>query len=457
MYIFLKNIFNKKSIAILGSMIYILNPYYLGNIFTRGAIGEAAALTFLPLLFLGLYDLTKREGKKQYFIIIGTVGIAPSHNITLFFAAIFSVIYMIFNIPEIIKKPKKIIKYCIIDFLFIITLTAFYTVPLYLNKTNAEYSIFDNTRMWTNNDFAADNAIEITELFKNNPENTVIYKLGIPTIIGIFCLLVLLIKRKIKKEDMKTILTFMFLGLLSIFIATRYFPWKKVPEILCILQFPWRMLGFADLFLSLCASYGIINFLELKFKDQEDVLIGCTAIISFLTMIYAFNYSGIEIQDNSNDIGYEEYFSSEEKLDLNYLNKEYLPVNSQDNLYNYVLVRNKDTVSILKGRAEIKNQSKDDYKTEIEIRNTYEGTEIEFPYLYYLGYEAIAITDEGKEIEIETFESKNGFVSVEVPDKDVTKIIVQYKTPILYKIAYFISAVSLVVGLFLLYKKQKND
>ena len=455
MYMFTKNITKKNSIGIMTAVIYILNPYYLGNIFIRGAIGEIAALTFLPLLFLGLYDLIERQGKKHYFIIIGAVGIALSHNITLVYSAIFSIIYFLINIRKIIKKPKEIIKYCIIDIIFITTLTAFYTIPLMMNKTNADYAIFDHELMWTNNKFASDNTIKIEDLFDNNKDNVVIYKIGLPIIIGIT--LLLLFQVKIKENDRKILTTFLILGIGAIFIATKYFPWDKVPEFFCVLQFPWRMLGFANFFLSFCAGYGIINFLELKFKDKDDILIGFVVIISFLSMLYVYKYSGLEIQDKEDDHLYEEYYGSVEKLNIDLLNKEYLPVKAYEKSNDYLKERDKDKVSVIKGRAEIKEYNKTNNKIEIKIRNTYAGTILEFPYLYYLGYKAEAITDTGEQIEIETFESKNGFVAIEVPDKDTNIIIVEYKIPKGYKIAYFISAISFITAIIIVIFKIKNS
>src|SRR3990167_6080714 len=45
----------KKPLAALsGSLIFLISPYRLANIFERGALGEAFAYIFIPLVFLGL-------------------------------------------------------------------------------------------------------------------------------------------------------------------------------------------------------------------------------------------------------------------------------------------------------------------------------------------------------------------------------------------------------------------
>ncbi len=388
MYHFAKNITKKDTVGLLAGVLYVTNPYYLCNIFVRGAIGEISALTFLPLLFLGLYDLFERDGKKQYYIVIGTIGIALSHNITLFFAAIFSVIYMLLNINRIKENPKKIIKYCIIDLIFIVTMTAFYTVPLFLNKANAEYAIFDNALMWTNNDFASQNAIELKDLIINNSEEGLIFKIGIPIIVGIILLLFL---EKHIDENIKKIVTIFFgFSLLCIFMATKYFPWEYVPETLCILQFPWRMLGYSAFFLSFCSAIGINLALEIKFKDRIDILITCITTICLLILVYLSTASGIKNINKDEEKNIEEYFVEAKELSYMQINIEYLPKNAYLKLDSYLSNREKNSVIVLSGETNIVKSNKEGLRTEIEIENiNNNNTILEFPYLYYLGYEAI--------------------------------------------------------------------
>lgn len=445
-YLFSKKISKNENIGFISAVIYILNPYYLGEFFIRGAAGEIAALTFLPLLFLGLYNLVEEDGKKHIYIIVGTVGIALSHNITLVFAAIFSGLYLLFNIKLVIKKYKQLIKYCSIDLLFIVLLTAFYTVPLYLNKTNTDYAIFNSKYMYTNNEFAEENAIKTNELFENIEERMVICKIGWPIIIG--CTLLLIFGVEIDKKKLKTIIIFAILGFIGIFMSTEYFPWGKVPEALCILQFPWRLLGFAYLFLSICAAYGMITFVELIFKSKKIVIFISLLIISILSMVYAFKYSGIKIKDKENDEYFESYYTNyENEINYEMIVKDYLPVKAFKKMFTYLPYRDSETVSVIKGRTEIFKQKKDGLKMEIELKPVYDETIIEFPYLYYLGYEAKITETGGKEYKSEVIESENGFVAVRIKNKEIEKIVVEYKTPILYKIAYIVSIVSFVCGL----------
>lgn len=57
MYICTKKITKNTNIAILSAIFYILAPYRLTDMYIRNAIAELTSFTFLPLVFLGLYNI----------------------------------------------------------------------------------------------------------------------------------------------------------------------------------------------------------------------------------------------------------------------------------------------------------------------------------------------------------------------------------------------------------------
>lgn len=69
MYKLMQEITDKREISLLAAIIYIFIPYRLETIYNRFAIGEFSAYMFFPLVFLGLYNLLKKDGTKQYFRI----------------------------------------------------------------------------------------------------------------------------------------------------------------------------------------------------------------------------------------------------------------------------------------------------------------------------------------------------------------------------------------------------
>ena len=78
----------KSLAATTGAIFYILAPYRLANIFERGAVGEAVAYVFIPLVFLGL-DRLKRH-RSIGLLSFALTGLTLSHTVVaITFAPVF--------------------------------------------------------------------------------------------------------------------------------------------------------------------------------------------------------------------------------------------------------------------------------------------------------------------------------------------------------------------------------
>ena len=168
MYQFVYKVTNKRTIALFASIFYMIAPYKLANVYKRFAIGEFTAMVFIPWVFLGLYNLFKQDGKKHYYIAIGAIGLMLSHTVTTLYIALFSVIYVLFNIEKL--KDKEIIKKCIINVIFILLVSMLFWMPMLEATSAAKYTIMDDKTMRTNGRFVADNVISFSQLFKDKGE-----------------------------------------------------------------------------------------------------------------------------------------------------------------------------------------------------------------------------------------------------------------------------------------------
>ena len=79
MYCSVKSITKSKFSAIFGTVLYMLAPYRLCDLYIRSAIGEALAMIFLPLAIAGIYHILLGEKSKWYYLLIGLTGITQSH------------------------------------------------------------------------------------------------------------------------------------------------------------------------------------------------------------------------------------------------------------------------------------------------------------------------------------------------------------------------------------------
>ena len=121
---------------------------------------------------------------------------------------------------------------------------------------------------------------------------------------------------------------------------------------------------------------------------------------------------------------------------------EYLPSKAFNNL-DYIKNR-ENRVYVLNGNVVIENEEKDGTNMEFTVSNTEENAVIELPYIFYLGYKVEITNEAGETLKIDTFESDNGFVAVNLPIT-TEKVTVEYEGTMLMRITYLISLVGIII------------
>lgn len=442
MYMFLKNVTKKTGVAIAGAIFYITNPYYLSNIFIRGAIGESAALTFLPLLFLGLYNLFNGDRKKHYFITIAATGLILTHNITTLYAAIISGIYVLINFRKL--KEKDVLIKILTNILFIIGMSLFFIYPLILHRFSGEYVIFDSDLMRTNGARVASSVITFKELFTEIPSQSVIFRLNIIQVVlfvlSIFCY------RFIDKKDRKIYLSFIIFAILSVILCMTKNIWKIAPDILCNIQFPWRLLGFSGFFISTIAGINLFIILKKIFKNKENGLIFIIIPIALLSLLYAYSldYKDYTVKKDDNE-SIEFINNNINNIVYMNINREYMPSKTYIALYKNQERVKGDRVFILEGEALIESENKNELIYDIKLSDIKENTSIEVPFLFYKGYNAYIENDKNGKRDIDVKESDYGFLKIDIPKEYENGMIkVEYKTPTSYYIVYITSFMTLI-------------
>lgn len=446
MYLLLKEITNgRKNISLLSAIMYICAPYLLVDIYTRFALGEILVYAFFPILFLGIYNLINKDGKKHTLITIGAVGILLSNNIGAIFAVITSGIYILFNINKL--KNEEILKKIIINIIFIMLITSFFYLTLLETKSSADYIVFEYGKMATL-ETMEDNAVYLSQILfgkmqfgfsevlnnANNVQDDMCYQLGLYIIIPI--LFTPFVFKNIKKENKKDYILTLIVGILAIIAATTIFPYEKMPEWLSFIQYSWRFLFIATFTLTIISAINIEKILDKI--TIKDIMCATTIILIYVSPLILSNNFDNEITD--------EKFEKIDELTPGYRlseatsSLEYIPSNA---FFNSEYLRNRNQkVAILAGSVEIIEQNKDGSSMKIEYENC-EGANIELPYLYYPGYQ-IEINGE----KIEYYETDNGFIGLNLNNKN-GEITVKYTGTKLAIISFFVSLTSLIV--FLIY------
>lgn len=435
MYKFVFKMSNNRNVALLSGVIYILAPYHLTDLYVRNALGEFASFVFIPLVFLGLYNLFNTT-ENNYYLAIGAIGLILTHNLSAIITTIFALIYILVNIKEL--RNSKIVKGLLINAIFIILITSFFWIPLLETKFSANYCVYEDGFMATP-ESTASRGLNISNLFITYTNDVFVFEVGPCLILLAFSIMTL----RNLQSNRKEYILFLIFAILSLFMATKYFPWKYLPKCFSIIQFPWRMLEFSSFFLSIVCS--INAYIIIKNFNLKD-----TGVLILILLIYtlALNpyipYLTEQLADIEN-IQQGVVSGKESEIVAGIAKGEYLTTRANNNRF-YIATR-ENKVYVLKGKAIIEKENKTNEKLTFKVKNL-EETEYEAPYIYYPGYE---VTVDG--IRIKTYETENGFLGFEIEEQTDATVEISYEGTKLMNISKFISIVSLIVFGIYVWKK----
>lgn len=224
-------------------------------------------------------------------------------------------------------------------------------------------------------------------------------------------------------------------GFISVIMTLKIFPFEYLGNTLKMIQFPWRMMEFATFFLSILAGIGIAMFMNRKPKNELYVVIIIFAVLS-ISLIDAKK----EVEIPFSEERYKTPIaitSSTGRVHPGCASFEYLPKKAFQNR-SYIEQRNNDPI-VLEGNAQIFEISKEHTNLQFTVQDLQENTKIELPYIYYLGYEAIFIKDDGSKVNIPIQESEKGFCMITLPTIENGAIEIKYTGTTLMKLSYLIT------------------
>lgn len=441
MYKLVKDVADNRNVGVLAGSLYMMAPYHLTDLYVRNAIAEFASFMFIPLVFLGLYNLIKKEGKTWYFSL-GAIGLIFTHNISTLYTAIFAIIYVLINIKSL--KSKEILKYLAINVLFIVIITACFTVPMLETKFATNYRVYEADAMATQESIVNEQLPLRRIIVTADGDGGFVFELG-PYIIIMLAFSYMTV-RIMKPEFRKDYLFFLIAGFLALLMSTKLFPWKIMPKFLYIIQFPWRCMEYASFFLSIVCAINMGAVIKnYKFKDALIIVIIATVYVMALHGFVKYEDEVLPIEECS--LGQVSGMNNECIAGMG--KAEYLPEKAYENRF-YVATR-EDKVYVLKGKAVVEKENKKGLNMTAKIETLDEETEIELPYIYYPGYTAHA---DG--IAIKVFETENGFVGCKIPAQEKVTLEVEYVGTNNMKISALISALGVLLLVIYIWKMERE-
>ncbi len=391
-YYAFKSISKSRRTVILGVILYTLMPYRFTNIFSRGDLGETLALTFWPLVIVGMYHILFGDRKKWYFLVLGFSGILQSHILSVMFVMGFCVISAVMFIGNIWREKRyvEIGKAAVVTIL----LNLWFLVPfLFYYFTEPLGTELLRWSGYFDQSINPSNFAQSISLY-----NKQYFSLGLPLLgcIGIDGLNLVCDKKK-KKSDLDRYLCFLLiLGVILTWMTTGYFPNKDLrrngflDSIMTMLQFPWRFLGPA------CTCFlfaGVVWLSESEILKPYRNLIFALFIGLNLLTVQTVPADNIHMPYSSSAATASKGHDSKMAANIGifYPHEWRLEGITDDKLTTSVLVSDINQVSIL-------NYGKTGTRAKAVYSTNVEGNYLEMPILNYAGYRAW--DENGKKLEI---------------------------------------------------------
>lgn len=283
--------------GVVSAIFYMYAPYRAIDLWVRGALNESLAFVFFPLIFLFL-DLYIQKSKTKYIVALSLAlaGLITTHNLSVMIFAPFMLVWWLFRCLQ--HRSFKSFFGLSIAAIVSLFLSAYYLLPValeskYITLAKTTQGYYDYRAHFTS----------LYQLFVSNfwgyggstwgPNDTMSFSVGhLHWIIPAVIILVLIYKYltshpsptvgegNARGEVLVKTLIFTSLGLFALFLTHNKsaFIWTHLYP-MAYIQFPWRFLTMAVLFLSLACGALAVVF-------SKRLLLSCS-----LTLLLLLNFS----------------------------------------------------------------------------------------------------------------------------------------------------------------------
>ncbi|HBL1404320.1 TPA: hypothetical protein LP223_002578 [Enterococcus faecium] len=426
-YFSMKQIKNNRYISLLFSIIYTFSAYRAIDIFHRASLGEAVALTFLPLILMGCYEIYIRDYQKWYWLSIGMTLVVYTHLLSVAMVSVFigGTLFLSFYFwDQKIARLLSLLKATVLTFF----LSAGFLIPFIQQSRAQELKVPLGKEL---SGMAPSDML--THILNNNYNN---YTIGLFLFLGLIGAFIFI--KKLTADD----LFIFFLGVFVLFCSTNLFPWQLFNHTpVKSLQFVWRLDGFSSLFIAYTMSIVIYYIFSTKNNSWKIM------VFTFLALILHLSGVSNSIHANKDSLT---LIAPEDAVAIaeNYNHTDYA---NKESIYHPDMINNDQ---YLLGNQEINPTTHFmSNKLTIELDNSNnKNTVLTTPIYRYKGQVA---SINGKLVQTKL--SKFGTTELTIPP-GINKVVITYQYTKLAIASRYLSIVTLI--LFLLYRftfsKQKQ-
>ncbi|WP_413735352.1 hypothetical protein ACL2XP_21975 [Sodalis sp. RH21] len=241
---------NSVPAGYLCAFLFISSGYFLTDIYIRFALGECLAMAVMPLFLRGCSSLIS-DREDRWLIPFSALMIFLSNIPSLIVTAIFFILFFIINFKALLSKDN--VRFFIISALFVLSLSAFYWVPLLYHMHYSD--IFATSGKLLKYEDLLKFSSGLIETLLSLPSTYGVSNPGMFLSVGVIQLILALFYLKYGRSPYAK--KMIIVALVFIFATTHFIPWNLIPDsvpILKLMQFPWRLLSCATAIVALYTS-----------------------------------------------------------------------------------------------------------------------------------------------------------------------------------------------------------
>lgn len=441
----------RRFAGLLGSVLYTLSGYRLISIYTRAAVGEYTAMTFLPLIAYGLWVIfhQPKDAKVAPLIwlpaALGYAGLINCHILSCEMAGLLTLITCVVLLPRTLRKNTIFPLVKVV--LSTTVLCAGFLVPFF-DYMRGNYRVMSNEipeSLQISGAFWAQLLGVFSRAGTNvfgydafaGTGNEMSYTLGFALVLGAMLFFVYTVCGADRKSNVWRVGSLCFwLGVLCVWFSTSDFPWDSlcaaypaVRRLASMLQYVWRFLSPASLLLAITAVCAVLLLQEKKML--------CGIAAATLAVLCLVNWGSV-VQTALEEDGSNTYYSAA-ALNCNRVqNAEYLPTGA-----NEALLETPRTVTADDTVAFDREDDVSVNRLHVTVNCTsVRGGSVTVPLLYYPYYRAVdnatgqllplGHTDDSWEI------------TVAVPENYAGSFTVSFREPLLWRAAELVSLLAVI-------------
>lgn len=443
-YYSFRSICKDKNIALIGVAIYTLSTYRIVDLYLRCAMGEFTAISFIPLVMLGiwniLYEEKHRAGWRQ--LAAGMTLTALSHLLTVEMVSIFLLFLCLLEYRRILKSINilfSIIKAAVTTAL----LSSWFIFPMLISMRAIPLKMYDNQLYIQAQGAHPSQLINIFTSGSGFTTPGTYHEMPLSIGGGILAAYILLIYEMFRPNDSENRnrqRSAFCLSSLALIMSTYLFPWDTIASLTegrlnsmsrlaRMVQYPWRYIEIATAVLSLSA----VMLLRTVKRRNPSVYVFGVAILTSGTLLSLFSFYQPFV-DEAKTISASDELFIEHEIGL----EEYLPSGAG------IIEDMGSQPVLLDGKAKISSYYSEKGGRYLSIANCYSDSSIALPIFAYPGYHAIDEST-GKYYTLSSTDDER--IGLFIPEGYKGTIKIYYSEPVAWRAFEIISLISFLIFL----------